>query len=512
MPSLEQIILILLTIAGIAVAGVLVLCLLILAIHILKYFRQRGQWNRSYTESRPQKSESVSEKKLPLINPLVPSEKLTNLFHLDEVAKANKTPFPGDFPECQFKIHQELHYPNFLKPSLPYHSNKPFSGKSYGAEWGHSMQQIGQNLNAKGVSHVVLIHGTFAGFDPIDTFYFIHECLDRLEKRQIFGFSLSCLVRPLRKINLKLTTIFNTLKDLIVLNSGNFTDTYCNLLQLSLAKNIKIHRVQWNSGNHHNARIRGFFNLLETLLIISNQPNTGKILLIGHSHAGQILAILSRFLAPRDPNSEHEFALELSKVYLNCPQVIRSNLFPGVETSFENTFGDQNFFQGHFLKLAEKLRSQPYLYLTLGMAPRYQFGHIDQGSLLHLINFRAIPKKLSIFKILHAADGDGIHFFAGPGSDTLSLCEQIRKDNDRLDLILGIGHSPPSWLSFSKHHPVKARYFHNLGFHLFIDYHDQGWLNWRRSFLGHGIYTLPEFMPLILNLATAYFFNEKKDS
>ncbi|MBI2520622.1 MAG: hypothetical protein HYV97_09395 [Bdellovibrio sp.] len=332
--------------------------------------------------------------------------------------------------------------------------------------WKKSMEIAGQKLQAQSVTHIILLHGTFAGDDPLDIFSNTFEQKSRRTKwlRAIY---------PLRYIQ----QMYRKVKDKIIGNVGNFTTEYCVTLERGLKTQIQVHRFHWPSGNHHLARIRGLLSLVDLVLNLQLQKKE-RILMIGHSHAGQLFTALTQ-MAQRPAHFSKVLGHELRLI--ENPEVFQ-------------------------LKL-EKLYGLDLDIVTWGSAPRYKWHLPSHWKLVHLLNFRKIPPRFpNPWKLLTAGYGDSIYLLAGPGSDSLAPFGRDRKRNQVLDSVFGVGLSLRHWW-FSIQTGIKL---HNEGRHFFIDYHDAGVSRFFRSFLGHGIYTHPGLMLFNFEIMINGLYSEKE--
>ena len=156
-------------------------------------------------------------------------------------------------------------------------------------KWERKMLANGNILQANKVCLVLLVHGTFVGDDPLG----ISNMLESINKT---------LADTLRK---KQKALINDLaKDI-----GNYTPEYREALSNTLS--IPCELVTWSSGNYHLARLKGVVELAQ---ILARKVSAGKIqsdnriLILGHSHAGQLFALLTSFLA-NDQRAQRLYAI-----------------------------------------------------------------------------------------------------------------------------------------------------------------------------------------------------------
>jgi len=356
-----------------------------------------------------------------------------------------------------------LHAP--AKLPLPARLND-LSYKEGPTKWKKAMEGIGASLQAQGVAHIILLHGTFAGDDPLDIFSNTFEQKSWQTKWQK-------IILPFRHLR----HAYRVLKDRVIGNVGNFTPQYCATLEQGLQAKIQVHCFHWPSGNHHLARIRGLIHLIDLILSLKVQK-TERVLLIGHSHAGQLFAALS----------------QMSQRPAHFCKILGQDL---------GLLSDATEFQ----RKLEGLMNLNLDLATWGAAPRYKWHLPAHWSLVHLLNFRKIPPRFpNPWKLLTAGYGDSIYLLAGPGSDTWAPFRRDRKLNRLLDSVFGVGLSLHHWW-FSIRTGIKL---HNQGRHFFIDYHDAGASRFFKSFLGHGIYTHPGLMLFNFEIMVTGLYKEKK--
>lgn len=157
------------------------------------------------------------------------------------------------------------------------------------SEWEEKISPTGKILKDKGVRQILLVHGTFAGNDALGLF----DLLEPIEQ-EVTGFTtLSKLLKVKGK----------DLLDRIAGDIGNYTPEYVESMGSALGHQIDCKLFTWGSGNFHLARLRGVVDLAADLAgSIAEQKMTEKdrLLLLGHSHAGQLFALLTTLLEGGD--------------------------------------------------------------------------------------------------------------------------------------------------------------------------------------------------------------------
>lgn len=153
--------------------------------------------------------------------------------------------------------------------------------------WETRMAEVGERLRAANVSAVYLLHGTFVGDD-------------------VLGFShLVSLVLPWAGQLLRERQ--KRLADWFVRDSGNYTKEYASTFErginppsVAARKRVPVRLFHWTSENHHLGRADGAVRLVDELSR-APWPAGSRVLLWGHSHGGNVLALLSNLLAADEP-------------------------------------------------------------------------------------------------------------------------------------------------------------------------------------------------------------------
>ena len=161
------------------------------------------------------------------------------------------------------------------KPITNWHLVQPCEPPAAGsAEYQRQMKAVGEAYRDWGVQAVWLIHGTFAGDDPLGLVRILESAAPQAARRW-------------RQVNKQLF-------DKLAQDSGNYTHHYA--AEFQRATGIRVERVAWSGENHHLARAAAAVSLLDQLAA-ANASGRDRVLLWGHSHAGNVLALLSNLLA-----------------------------------------------------------------------------------------------------------------------------------------------------------------------------------------------------------------------
>ena len=319
------------------------------------------------------------------------------------------------------------------------------------------MSNFGHNLSCNGLKAIYFAHGTFVGHDPFGLVDFLK--LPRISKRLDKG----------------VRSMLSASTNQILKDTGNFTQAYIELAEKSL--NIKARKFSWSSANHHYARVKGLTDLVRQIAldIQANQLNSqDEIMLIGHSHAGQIFSILSRLVNMRDHKEIEKYILD--------------NFDP----------------QSEFKNGLKKIKGLGFKYVTLGTPPRYQWYH-NEGELLQLVNHTTKSLSMPGVKGIATIDyGDYIQKIGQQGSDIAATIREERLANKDLDGILGIGKDQ----KVLRQNLEKSSRPIGAGYTKLIDFQANMPTSYRNSFtsiFGHGIYTRYDKMFLLFSTIAEHF-------
>ena len=301
---------------------------------------------------------------------------------------------------------------------------------------------------------IYFIHGTFVGSDPFQIISLLERLLPRIDKKYF---------NKLKETSKKGHDFMN--KDF-----GNFSKAHADYINEKLARPHFAESFTWSSGNDHYSRVQGMFDLLDEL--IQKPVKNKKILLLGHSHAGQIFSLLSQFL-----NNEN-FRKKLIEIF------------------------DKNDQAKSLHKKIVLLKSYQLDFVTLGTPARYDWKLSRNIRVLHFINHRGDDLLGGEVKgFFNTKDGDYIQQWGVSGSDMLSAVPLQKNINKSLDPILGKGCDLDLLLNNIK----KRNRLHSHGHHLFVDYADGSKTpNFLKSFFGHGVYTKLDLLPFHL-----YYIHKK---
>lgn len=226
---------------------------------------------------------------------------------------------------------------------------------------------------------VVLVHGTFTGDDPLGFIRIASSAFPELAER----------ARNAHK----------QISDSLLHDAGNYTTEFAERLQQGTG--IPVQLFRWSSENHHLARADAAIRLIDRIVGLE-LPASKRVLLWGHSHGGNVLALLTNLLAA-DSLARQRFFRAVRGVH-HRPAWKRAK---------------------DFLSSSDR-PSLPVLDLvTFGTPIRYGWDTDGYGQLLHFVNHRpqaglpeyraSLPR--SVEEITTAAYGDYVQQWGVAGTN-----------------------------------------------------------------------------------------------
>lgn len=316
--------------------------------------------------------------------------------------------------------------------------------------WRTQMHEQGNRLIAADVRSIYFVHGTFVGNDPIgiiDAIKNVYPDLNPILEREL---------KELAKKN----------NDLLLKDTGNFLPEYINLFEKAIGDKIPCHAFNWSSGNHHVARLKGAIKLIKTIgkdIQHRSLGGSNRILLLGHSHAGQLFAILTNML------NNSKGTEELLNIISETGEDVKN-----------------------IRNLLSAIQNVQLDIVTFGTPPRYGWGDRNYR-LLNIINHRGDNYQAgSIFGLLVTRDGDYIQQWGIAGTDIPAFTAKNRRLNEQLNSILGTGKNVLVWLKNARAKMRVPQY----GETVLVNYQDDSVFlpNAITAFFGHGVYTKYEKM------------------
>ncbi|MCA9210290.1 MAG: hypothetical protein KDA55_18150 [Planctomycetales bacterium] len=248
------------------------------------------------------------------------------------------------------------------------------------------MRAVGQRLRAAQVRAIYLVHGTFVGTDALGL-------LAELER----VWPSACdLVRRWQKQTL----------DAVAGDMGNYTQAYADAFSAGIngadaEPHIPVRLFHWSSENHHVGRAQAAIELLRTLVSRPEECD-GRVLLWGHSHGGNVFALLTNLLAADEETRRRFF--RAARPHYRVP-LLKFFDFP-VWREMQRALRDK----------ACDIRRTKLDFVTFGTPVRYGWDSDGYSKLLHFVFHRPVdglPKCQALFPptvddVLTARYGDYI--------------------------------------------------------------------------------------------------------
>ena len=330
------------------------------------------------------------------------------------------------------------------------------------------MRQVGATLRAGRVAAVYLAHGTFVGPDALGAL---------AELARIYPSASTSVRRVIKRIVDKITG-----------EVGNYTGRYARQLESAInppgPTQIPTWRFHWSSENNHIGRADGAVRLIDELLAMGLEPGQ-RVLLWGHSHAGNVFALVTNLLAGNREAVEAFF--RAAEIYYRWP------LVGCVDIPVWNRVRDA------LVARQPPLADVALDIVTFGTPIRYGWDSGGYARLLHFIHHRpaaglpeyraAFPVKLE--NVLSAAAGDYVQQLGIAGTNIAPglFAWRARLADLRLGRLFGANPPPGGVLERFQAGAIVPE----EGTSLLVDYGPpQG--NIAQHFAGHAVYTRPEWM------------------
>lgn len=347
-------------------------------------------------------------------------------------------------------------------PASPWHllqAAEPPEPRS--ADYELTMARAGDVYRAAGVREIWLVHGTFVGDDTVGLIRVVERMAPETGQR-------------LRRAHKQAF-------DKLAKDSGNYTAEFA--AEFERCTQIPVERETWSSENHHIARAHAAVCLIDRLAE-KHYDRSDRVLMWGHSHAGNVFALLSNLLA--------------------ADERPRQAFFSAASCFYRRWWGgriDQPVWARvqEVLALPPASRSWPQLDLvTFGTPIRYGWDTNGYAKLLHFVYHRpraGIPQYLtslprSLEDVLHAVDGDYVQQLGIAGTNLGPPGIGLRSwlADRRLARLLQPGLRRRDLLKRLK---LGQRVPHE-GETLLVDYPDGPAT---RQLAGHAVYTCQSWLP-----------------
>lgn len=314
--------------------------------------------------------------------------------------------------------------------------------------WREAMRDVGSRLRRADVAAIVFVHGTFTGHDPLSAI--------RAVERLLPAKAAVPVGEALRKVTR--ATVDRLLGDL-----GQFNAQYTDLFERAInheapvgARRIPCTSFAWSSENHHLGRVEAALGLLR-VLATHHEVGGGRILVLGHSHAGQVFALVTQMLASALTTEAIRDVARARGLDVGAYDVDRLTL---VRASID--------------------------FVTFGAPNRYAWAKSDRTRALHVVS----------------GSGDLVQRVASHGTDLPPIDAGDRAVNTALETSLGASFAPAAavralWTSPS-HEDRNV---------VLVDYGDARLLDKIGSGLGHGGYTRLDGMLFHADLVTRLLYS-----
>ncbi len=378
-------------------------------------------------------------------------------------------------------------------PASPYELLRPAGHSPLGSnDFIGRMQAVGDALRAANVAAIYLVHGTFAGCDALGIFTEVERYLPWL----------SSIWRAVTK----------QMTDAVFHSVGNYTAAYAKTLEESInrpgERHIAVRRFAWSGENHHIGRADAAVRLIDELASALRNAECGmrndqdrlsansafriphpefpRLLLWGHSHAGNVFALMSHLLAG-DADS--------LRAFFAATRVYRRRLFGRRELAHWQRVEDLLGARDSALRTPHSALD----FVTFGTPIRYGWDGGGYARLLHFVNHRPLdgsPPYRATFPprerdVRAGAGGDYVQQLGIAGTNLLPnpLSYRALLADLRLGRLLQAGirrRDLPSRLRHGMRVPDE-------GTTLLVDY-GLPRCNVVQHLAGHGVYTRPEWM------------------
>jgi hypothetical protein len=344
-------------------------------------------------------------------------------------------------------------------PTAPFELiDAPFPPQAGTEPFAQQMEAFAVAIQAH-VDAIYLIHGTFVGQDALGWTAQIEKFWPQAAEQ-------------LRRLGKKLV-------DVLADDKGNFTSQYVDWLQQNLrpsAPKVPVRLFCWSGENNHVARCVAAIELLDVL--IRRFSTEKRILLLCHSHAGNVLALITNLLGA-DEEHRRIFQETIKPIYRDDAEV------------------DQ------FLRVSDWLADDSHRsglkldVVTLGTPIRYGWDSAGYRHLLHFVHHvprAGTPDYLSPLnewnsRAIRQLDGDFAQQFGIAGTNILPYVFDLTLQTTELKL--GKLLQPFGRTNFLKHLKIGMR-VPEEGRTLLVKYDDTNGL--ARQLAGHSVYTQLEWL------------------
>ncbi len=360
------------------------------------------------------------------------------------------------------------------------------------AEFAEQLAAAGTAFGQARVAAIYCVHGTFSGNDALGL--------------------LTELSRFAPNFSRSLSGIVKRTVDHVVGEISNYLPEYAATMQAGLSagadRTIPVKLFHWSSQNNHVARADGAMRLLDKLAQLAvampteelDAANPPRVVLWGHSHAGNVFALLTNLLGS-DTKARDTF-FETAQTFYQ-PWLRRGTDMP---------------VWPHVRKLLEDaehpLRKLALDIVTFGTPIRYGWDTGGYANLLHFIYHHPDqgkaeylgPQSIKLQRLLGAIDGDFVHQIGVSGSNCMPNPCAVRTlmADWRLDKFLERNITRENYFSRLAHGTRVP----DEGTTLLVDYNkiERGV---HRHFAGHALYTRRKWLPFHCRQVAERFYRER---
>lgn len=333
------------------------------------------------------------------------------------------------------------------------------------------------------------MHGTFAGTDAIGLFTELSRYAPEFSKA--------------------LSEFGKGSVNFVVGETGNYTPDYVTTMQTCLSqgqeKTIPVRLINWSGQNNHIARADGAVRLVFELAQVAEQLPSGswdgkqpRIMLWGHSHGGNVFALLTNLLA--------------------ADKAERDEFFHAARTFYRPWFwGDTDLPKWQKVRDILEQEDHPVRKLALdvvtyGTPIRYAWDMVSCSKLLHVIHHRSVegqpeylapPVRPDI--ALSGKQGDFMQQIAIAGTNIAPLPVALRTflSDWRLDNFLERDLTVANLLTRLKHRMRVPEF----GTTLLVEYDEVKW-GVHQHLAGHAMYTRSKWLPFHCEQIAKHFYSE----
>jgi len=360
------------------------------------------------------------------------------------------------------------------------------------AEFSEQLTTAAAPFGKAGVAAVYCVHGTFSGNDALGLLTELRRFLPGLSK-------------SLRRLGKRTV-------DLVAGETGNYTPQYVETLQAGLsagaARTIPVRLFNWSSQNNHIGRADGAVRLIDQLARLATgladeawqAKLPPRVVLWGHSHAGNVFSLLTNLLGSDDATRDEFFKTARSFYHPWIRNHVDMPVWPQVQQLLGNA--------------DHPLRKLKLDIVTFGTPIRYGWDTDGYANLLHFIHHRPCsseaeylaPQSIEMKRLLHAADGDYVQQLGIAGTNLMPnfLAWRTLQADWRLDRFLEKDVTRESIFKRLKHGTRVP----DEGTTLLVDYNQiEPCLH--NHLAGHAVYTRSKWLPFHCSQIAEQFYGKQ---